>query len=212
MRPFLVFLVLLLIGGAAFYALALNREFAEPYLIDWGIDPDGVWTRGILKIVATVLVGVPIAGLMWSIAALGSDRAGTDIHGYTTLRLRAGARYFFSVAAFALAGLFIFVATEDSDVLAFNLFMIAFGCAFLFGGIWILIARVRYDNMAIFATEYTGIVRRHEWADLEALDINREAQEYHLRFRTGRKARISFYYQGVNDLIALAEEKLYRYA
>jgi len=212
MKQVLIALTLLLIGGGVFFTLVANRELVEPYLIEWGLNPDGVWTRGTLKLIATVLIGAPIALGFWGIAALGSDQAGSDVHGYTVLRLRTGVRYFFSLAAFALAVLFIFVATNDSDELVFQIVMICFGCLFLFGGVWILIARIRYDNSTIFATDYTGVSRRHDWVDLETIDVRRDAQEYHLLFRTGRKVRISFFYQGANELIALAEDKLQAYA
>lgn len=212
MGRIILFLGILLVGFYAFFIFALNREAIEPFLMDVGIDPDSIWTRGILKAVAIALIGMPVAGLMWSIAALGSTKATVDIHGYIVLRLRSGARYFFSVASIGFAGLFIFVATEESDNIFFNLFMVAFGLAFMFGGVWIFIAKVRYDNSTLFVTEYTGATRRHEWADLEGLEVNDQAQEFHLLFRTGRKARISFYYQGVNDLIRVAEDKLHVYA
>ena len=212
MRSLFVFIALLAVGGVALYALATNYEIVGSFLVGLGVHPDGFWTRNILNLSGIVLVGIPVGGLLWSIAVLGSDGAGTDLHGYTVLRLRTGVRYFFSFAAFALSALFVFAALDKFDEIIFPLVMIGFGCAFFFGGIWILNASIRYDNTAIFTTEYSGISRRHEWVDIEGIDYKKESQEYQLRFRTGRKARVSSFYQGLDDLIVLAESKLKAHA
>ena len=75
-----------LLASGAFYSVAVNREFAAPFLRQVGIDPDGFWTRSLLKVIAIPLAGLPLAGLMGSIASLGSDRAGCDVHGYSVLK------------------------------------------------------------------------------------------------------------------------------
>ena len=208
MKQVLLALVLLAIGAAVFAALALNRGLVEPHLLDLGIDPEGPWLRAALKAVGTIFIGVPVALLFWSIAGLGSGAAGTDIHGYTILRLRSGSRYFLSAASLALAGLFLFVAAEDVEGLLWTAFMSVFGVFFLFGAWFIWTARVSYDNRTIAATQYTGTSRRHDWSDLVMIERRDEQHEFILRFRTGRKARISFFYQGVGELMALAERKL----
>ncbi len=209
MKHTVLILLWLVCGLVAFVAIALNREAFEPYLLQIGLDPEGnLFTRGVLKALAIVLFGAPLGALLWLIAGMGSDSPGTDVHGYRLLRLRAGSRWFFSIASAALACLFLFVATEDSDNLIFQGFMIAFGLAFLFGAFWLFAAKIRYDNSTIYVTEYTGASRRHDWADLEKIEVNQQAMEYHLIFRTGRKARVSFMYQGVDDLMALAWDKL----
>ena len=207
-RVALVFLWLTL-GLGAFVALALNREAVEPWLVAIGLDPEGsLFSRGILKGLALLMFGVPLTVLLWMIVGLGSNQGGTDIHGYTVLRLKTGGRVFLTLVSVGLAGLMLYVAMDESETLLFRLFIGAFGGAFLLGGYFIATAQVRYDNSTIAATTYTATLEKHEWRDLEAIEPNDEAREFVLRFRTGRKARISYFYQGVDELIWLARRKL----
>lgn len=206
MKQILLWSGLLAIGAGAFVALILSRGLVDPVLLRIGFDAGGGMVLNAIKVVGAVLLGVPIAALFWSNAAFGSDLPRRDVHGYTLLRLRSGARYFFSVMSVALAVLFFLVSVDEP--IAFQFFMISFGTVFLFAGWWIFSAKVRFDEASLFAMAYSGATHSHDWADLTKIVINREAQEYHLLFRSGRKARISFYYQGVDQLISLARRKL----
>lgn len=134
MKRIVFLLAWIALGVGTFGALALNRDLVDSYVVTWGFDPENaVWTRGVLKAVAIVLFGTPLVALLWTFASLGSDRAGTDIHGYTVLRLRAGTRFFFSFLMLGLAGGFFTGAFTLSETLVFELMMLIFGCAFLFG-------------------------------------------------------------------------------
>lgn len=77
-----------LLGSGAVCGVAINREVAAPLLRQIGIDPDGFWTRSVLTVIAIPLAGLPVAGLMRSIASLGFDRAGCDVHGSSALQPR----------------------------------------------------------------------------------------------------------------------------
>lgn len=204
MKQILLWSALLAIGAGAFVALVLSRGLVDPVLLRIGFDPGGSMVLNAIKVVGAVLLGVPIAALFWSIAAFGSDVPRHDVHGF--LRLRSGARYFFSVMSFALAVLFFFVSVGEP--IAFQFFMISFGTVFLFAGWWIFAAKVRFDETSLFATAYSGAAHSHDWTDLTKIALNREAQEYHLLFRSGRKARISFYYQSVDQLMPFARRML----
>jgi len=107
-----------------------------------------------------------------------------------------------------LTGLIIFVGADPQERLIFRGFMTVFGIAFLFAGFWIFEACVRYDNSTIFATDYSGLDPRYEGADLENIQINADARDYHLLFRRGRKARISYFYSGANNMMTLVWQKL----
>ncbi|MGI9395499.1 MAG: hypothetical protein ACR2OY_12690 [Boseongicola sp.] len=208
MKQLLIAGALLLVIVGAFFALPIRGAMVGMDLKTWGPDPEATTTRSIIKLIATTLICAPIALGFWGVAALGSDKAGSDVHGYILLRFRAGVRIFFSIAAFALGVLFLFVDSNDGDALISRLATVGFGCGFLFAGVWILTSKIRYDDTAIYATEFNGTTRRHEWADLESIDVRKQGHMTHLRFRTGRKAHISVFYQGAHELIALAEDKL----
>ncbi|MGI9389178.1 MAG: hypothetical protein ACR2O1_03895 [Boseongicola sp.] len=208
MRQLLIAGALLLVLVGAFFVLPFRGALAGLDLMVWGQKPEAPLARGTIKLIATILICAPVALGFWGIAALGSDQAGSDVHGYTLMRFRAGVRIFFSLAAFALGVLLLFGVSDDGDALVFRIVMVGFGCGSIFVSVWILISKVRYDNTAVYATEYTGATRRHDWVDLESIDVRKEGQMTHLRFRTGRKAHISVFYQGANELTALAEDKL----
>lgn len=208
MKPLLFWTMRDLLGSGAIYSVAVNREVAAPLLRQVGIDPDGFWTRSVLKVIAIPLAGLPVAGPMGSIASLGSDRAGCDVHGYSVLKPHEDARYFFTLASLALTGLIIFVGADPQERLIFRGFMAVFGVAVLFAGFWVFEAHVRYDNSTSFAIDYSGLDPRHEGADLEGIPINALARDCHLLFRRGRKARISFFYSGANDMMTLVWQKL----
>jgi hypothetical protein len=107
-----------------------------------------------------------------------------------------------------LTDLIIFVGADPQERLIFRGFMTVFGAAVLFAGLWIFEARVRYDNSTLFATDYSGREPRHEGANLEDIQINADAGDYHLLFRRRQKARISFFYSGANDMMTLVWQKL----
>ncbi len=208
MKKILLCFLLLAIGVGAFAALVWNRETVDETLIMYGIDPaNSFWTRGILKAIATVLVGLPIAALLWTIVGLGRDEGSTDNHGFTVLRPMAGVRYVISPLAFALSAGFVFAAF-DSDQALFAAFMLTFAAGFLFGGFWIFFAKVKYDGTAVYVPKYTGVVQRYEWIDLQTIEPNKDAQEFHLIFSGNRKARVSYYFAGVQGLIELAWSKI----
>ena len=206
MKQIILWSVLLAIGAGAFVALILSRGLVEPVLLRLGLNTDGDMVLSAINVVGAVLLGVPTAELLWSIAAYGSDLPRRDVHGYTLLRLRSGARYFFSILSVSLAVLFFFGSVDEP--LIFQVFMIGFGAVFVFAGWWVFAAKVRFDETSLFATAYSGATHHHNWADLAKIEINQKAQEYHLLFGSGRKARISFYYQGIDQMMSLARRKL----
>ena len=206
MKQVLIWILIFAIGAGAFAALILAREWLDPVLIDAGLDPEGGIVLGIIKVVTAFFIGIPVVGLIYSLIALGSDAGKEDTHGYTLLRLKAGARYFLSAACVAFGVLFFFVAPEGH--IAFQAAMMAIGVAAFFAAWWVFSARIRYDGSTLFITAYSGLTHRHEWADLVDIKSNKEAMEFHLFFRDGRKARVSFFYQGLDGLMALAWDRL----
>ena len=212
----LFWFVITLIGVSLFFGAAMSRDVIEPWLAARGIvftDIPYLQTAGklVLTVAAMLLVGAPLTIFLYSLAAMGSDQAGRDIHGYTELRLKSGTRMVALIAVGFL--LFVFaMAFSESATLVGQIFCFSFGMFFLWGGVWLWRVRLRFDNSVLLAPDYLGRVHRHEWRDLERIESNKEAMEYHLWFSTGKKARVSYFFAGLDQVMIQAQEALYQNA
>jgi hypothetical protein len=160
-----------------------------------------------LRLVATVLIGPPVVFLIVSLFSAGSDKVSEDRDGLTVLRLRTGARVFGVLLGWALAALFFLGPYYDGGILL-SLILAPFGLFFFVGGLWCLIAVVKYDRHKVFATDYLFRLRRYNWSDLLDVIYVPEAYEYHLLFQGGSKARVSTFYAGAGELIRFAQSKV----
>ena len=214
-RLILWFLVLTL-GVAAFFYIATSRDVIDAWLEAYGLKlTDGSWfSAGVkigLSLLAIVLVGAPLSLFLYSLAALGSDQAGRDIHGYTELRLKSGTKFMALICVGFLLFVFAMAFTESASLIGKTLSCLG-GFFFLWAGIWLMRLRVKFDGSVVLAPDYFGRVHRHEWRDLERIEANKEAMEFHLWFIGGKRARVSFFLSGVDQLMLEAEEALHRYA
>ena len=98
--------------AGALVAAGMNRDTVDPFLHSLGIDPESEWFENALRFVFAIVIGGPLAALLWSLMALGQDRVDEDIHGYTTLRLKAGMRVTLPLLSLGLAVLMFYGATE----------------------------------------------------------------------------------------------------
>jgi|GEM_PF-2426976 len=209
MKKVIFLLLILAIGLGVFVAGALHLDRLEPLLLRLGIDPDHWIVEEALRAVGVVVIGAPLAVLLWTLAGLGSNAATTDIHGDTVLRLKAGSRFGFAVLALFLAGVSFFaVAIDDEATLAFKVIVPVFGLAFAYAAILFLVAKVRFNNTTLFVTGISGRLKSYQWADLQDIKTNTDAKEYIFIFRDGRKARVSFFYQDLRRLMGTAYARL----
>lgn len=212
-RVFL-WLIVTLLGGSVFFWVMSTQETIIAALHAFGIAlPENTWVTRTAELAVQfcvlVFVGLPFTLFLYSLAAFGSDQSGTDIHGYTELRLRSGTR----VITVLMVGFLLFVfamAFGETDNIIAQAFSAVGGLFFLWAGVWLLRLRVRFDQSVLLAPDYFGRIHRHEWRDLERFSYNNEAMEYHFWFADKKRARASSYLSGVEDLIAQAQHTLTR--
>jgi hypothetical protein len=214
MARVVLWLIMTLLGVGVFFWIMSSHGAIDAMLQSFGITlPDNTWVTRFaelaLHLCVLVLIGLPFTLFLYSLAAVGSDQAGTDIHGYTELRLRSGTR----VMTVMMVGFLVFVfamAFGETDNIIAQALSTAGGLFFLWAGVWLLRLRVRFDQSVLLAPDYFGRMHRHEWRDLKRFSYNKEAMEYHFWFASNKRARASSYLSGVEDLIAQAQHALTR--
>lgn len=165
------------------------------------------WFEMGMRIVATVAIGPPVAFFIFALFSAGTDKAIENRQGMTVMHLRSGARIFGAFLSWALAALFVLGPYLDGGPII-SLLLAPFALFFLVAGLFCLIARVSYDNYELYAIDYLFRAQRYNWSDLQRITYVPEQHEFHLLFDGDRKARISSFYAGVYELIALADRKL----
>lgn len=116
MARVLFFLLLTVAGfGLTAYA-ASNPELWEPWVEAQGyVRGDRAFDYGLKGFVAAVVV-VPLTLLIGALFQAGADRAATDIHGYTVLKLRTGPRALMVFGCLGGAALFLAYPLVDPAV------------------------------------------------------------------------------------------------
>lgn len=205
-----LFLLMLTLAGSAFAAFfALNPEFWEPWVEAQGFfRGDPAFDVGVKAFVAAV-VGLPLTLLIGALLRVGEDSAATDIHGYTVLKLRTGARALMVFGC--LFGAAMFLAYPMLDPAAPHPW--AFQGAALLSLLAIpvtLRASIRYDRATVSIPNFYGGRSVHRWDEL--IDIIRPSgtRFYLFVFRDGRKAQVSLSYQGLDGLLQIAAARLGR--
>lgn len=203
-------LYLLFITAAAFALVvytAWHPELWEPWLDAHGITRDDLMFQKGLKLILVVVVGAPLTALIYAIGRLGSDKGQWDIHGYSVLRLRAGIRWFTTIACLSLAALFFAYPLVDPvfpDPWAFQ----GTGALCLLVIPVILNAKIRYDGSTLSVSNSFGGRSIHRWSDLTDIRQVPELKHYLLTFRNGKKATISDSYAGLDALLETARSKM----
>ena len=203
-------LYLFLVTAAVFGLVAFTAwhpELWEPWLEAQEITrEDPIFQRG-LKVILAVVVGVPLTALIYSIGRLGSDRTSTDIHGYTILRLKAGTRWFMTIACLGLAAMFFAYPMLDPEAPHPWAFQAA-GLFCLFCIPVFLTARIRFDGATLSVSNSFGGRSTHRWSDLVDIREVPKMKHHLFTFRNGKTARISFSYAGLDKVLAMARSKL----
>ncbi len=211
MARVLFFLVLTLGAVAIIAMIAWNPEWWRPTLDAYGIEEDSQTFRALAKGLIAIVLGIPLTVLIYAIGHLGSNAGKTDIHGYTVLRLKAGTRYFLSVAALGLATMFFALPIIDPETKAPWAFQ-AGGLFFVFAAFAIFFAKIRFDQSTVWVTNNLGVLKQYAWADLTEIRDEPEQNQIRLVFRNGKKPTISYHYAGLGSLIETARSGLDVYA
>ncbi|NNL35784.1 MAG: hypothetical protein HKP29_08625 [Silicimonas sp.] len=206
MKRVLVLVLFLALVACALVAAGKNRDVIDPFLRAYGINPQSEWFEQAMRFVFTIVIGAPLAALLWTLMAMGQNRTDKDIHGYTILRLKTGMRVTLPLLSLGLAVLMFYGSGEIDGVVA-QIFVQSFGVLFLWAGWVVLSARIKFDGMTLMAPNIFTRMISHDWADLDEIRTLRDSREYLLVFRDGRKVKISFFYSGVDQLIWLANQK-----
>ncbi len=143
-----------------------------------------------------------IGGLTW-LSLRGRDRTDHVIGGRRILYLKPGAFWIGSISCVALTALFIWAALTMTHPPLQGLAAV-FAALFLYILIWILRARVTYDDYELAVIGWTLRPVKHRWAEITRVHYAQDALEYHLFFDSGRRARVSSVFSGLDDLIATA--------
>lgn len=207
MARVLLFLFLSVGAVALIATIAWHPEWWRPTLEAYGIEEDSQTFRALAKGLIAIVLGIPLTVLIYAIGHLGSNAGKTDIHGYTVLRLKAGTRYFLSLAGLALASLFFALPILDPETKAPWAFQ-AGGLFFVFAAFMIFSAKIRFDQSTIWVTNNFGMLRQYAWADLVEIRDEPEQNQIRLVFRNGKKPTISYYYAGLGALIETARTRL----
>lgn len=200
------FLVTALAFGLVTFA-AWHSELWEPWLDAQGISRDDPVFRNGLKLGLVIILGLPLTALIHAIGQLGSDRSQSDIHGYKVLRLKAGSLWFKTIACLCAAVLFLGYPMLDPQA--------PHPWAFQAAGVFCLLcvpvfltARVRFDDSTLSVSNALGGRSAHHWSDLADIREVPQLKHYLFIFRNGKKARISYSYAGLDDLIKTARSKI----
>ena len=203
-------LLLLLITALAIgmvVALAWSPDLWKPWLEGLGLTQDDAVFRQGLKVALGIVVGIPLAALLFAIGRLGPDRTQTDIHGYTVLRPKAGTRWFLTLGALFGAALFFGYPMLDPQARAPWMFQAAGAFCLLVIPV-ALGSKIRYDNSTLSVSRFLGDRSVHAWSDLVEIREIPEMNHYRLAFRNRKSASVSYNYAGVEELIATARAKL----
>jgi hypothetical protein len=205
MTRVLLMLVLTVAGFAAAAWTAWHPEVWEPTLERLGLGPGTIWYTPLVRGFAGLVAALPAIALLNAILRLGRDGGSTDIHGYTVLRLRSGARWFYGLATIALAALFLSMPLIDPGNMPW-VFRGAAAVVLVFGLV-LVTATVRYDNRTLSVATLFG-ARHYDWADLEDIREERRMGAMLLLFRNGRTASISRRYAGLEAMLETARARM----
>ncbi len=203
-------LYLFLVTAAVFGLVAFTAwhpELWEPWLDAQGITRDDPVFRNVLKLIFAVVLGVPLTALIYAIGRLGSDRTQRDVHGYKVLRLKAGSLWFYTIACLCAAALFFGYPMLDPQA--------PHPWAFQAAGLFCLVcipvflkAKMLFDDSTLIVSDSIGGRSTHQWSDLVDIREVSELKHYLFTFRNGTRAKISYNYAGLGELIETAKSNL----
>ena len=207
LQRILCLLLLLAVGTGLLVAVVHWRDEAASVLGLSDYVRDDAIVASVLKAIAMILIGAPLAALLWTVIGLGDNASRKDQSGMKILRLKAGARYGLTLCSLCLAAVAVAGALE-SERLAATIFISIFAVFSVLAATWIWFARVRFNTTELFVLTWYGREQRFEWAHLSNIETDQGSREYKLLFEDGRKATISFFFAGVGEVMRIANTRL----
>lgn len=174
---------------------------------------EGPWLHALLKLFGVVVIITPFTALLGSLFSLGSERSrwalwSDNINDHWTLHLSAGMKWTMVGMAITLAGGAVFALWFQDEPIGIWLFASPLLLFSFYLGLVFLIIKVPFDQTHITAMTPFLKWETHAWADLAEIEYVPSWTEYRLHFRDGRFARVSIYFNEVDDLIEFAKAKL----
>ncbi|MFQ6551775.1 hypothetical protein AAD018_005440 [Aestuariibius insulae] len=162
-----------------------------------------IWRSIGLQIVLPIAANVLLITVITWLAFRGRDRKEQVIAGKKTLFLKPGAFWIGTISCLALVSLFLWVALTLPDK-PIRWVGYAFAGLFSYIFIWLLRARVAYDDYAVSVIGWTLRRTEYRWSDLVRIDHITGSLEYHFIFDPGGRARVSQVFSDVDDLLTVA--------
>lgn len=107
-------------------------------------------------------------------------------------------------ATLGIAGLFLIGVLNPSTLSFLRWGLGVLSAAFIYAALWIILARVRYDSVEMINTHWNLGQRHYAWRDLRDIRFDQDRNEVHFLYTEGRKATISTFYAGIDELTNLA--------
>lgn len=208
---------------AAIYGCIYGLSFFRPQIeiqLDalserFGVDiRESVLTRGVMTIIMTPILGIPVFGAIFALISMGTDSTDDDLFGAQVHRLRTGARILIVVACcgfFALSAFLGWEAFNGENALLGSAFL-AISAAVCLLMIFILIWGFRYyvkiDQLMVEGVTLTMSKISMPISKLERIERNEQALEYHLHFEEGERIRVSFFIRGLEKFLTTLGAKL----
>ncbi len=196
--------------AAAFVILAWTALLVAAPFIRNNPEAAGVFGDLLMLVLGVLSVGSVLV-FMLVFMGTGDRKAALADDGVRTGRVLLGARILFVSFGVGGCGLIIGLALEDqSSLLSWSpgkwLFLgfpfLLFVCMVLFA----VAAKVRWTDVWIEGTTDLLVLRRHRWSDL--ISLHNESEEVLLKFRSAGKLSVWKLYQGVDEILAVAERHL----
>ena len=159
----------------------------------------------------TVLIGAPTTALLASVMALRVEKQRStleDFEGPRSLRLTKGAKWGGLVLSVGLWVKIVVILRWENAALGIWLFTLPLHLLCLYAILVFLLVQAHYDTKRLVAMDWTLRSRSYNWTDLEGLTLKPDTQELLLHFAGNRRARLSLYFDHLNQLIAFAEARI----
>jgi hypothetical protein len=201
-------------AGGVFYliALILAEDVGMPAWMPFDYHA-GSWLALFLRLFGVVIITPPAIGLLISIMRIGADQSRWRLYqnaqsNYLILRLPIGVK----IAGIGLSGLLfmaiIAVLVWQQEPWGIWLFVSPLRLLGVYGVVVVSLIRVEFDQDDIIAMTPLFRWQRHKWSALVEVTLNREWQEFRLKFADGRMARVSTLFNNLPDFIAFMQAKI----
>ena len=200
------------VGVFYLIALILAEDVGMPAWVPFDYHA-GSWLALFLRLFGVLIITPPAIALLISIMRIGADQSRWRLYQnahdkYLVLRLPIGVK----IAGIGLSGLLflaiIGVLIWQQEPWGIWLFVSPLLLLGLYGILVFSLIRVDFDQYHIIAMTPLFRWQRHRWTELVEVTINREWQEFRLKFEDGRIARVSTLFNNLPDFIAFMQAKI----